>query len=441
MSTGTVSVKSALNLRSEPDDTTRDNIIGQLRNGASVEILSEQGEWLEVRADGREGFVASKFVRRNADVDPPSPDASTSAAASSSPAAASSSPAAAPAGGESDAQPSAPTQPPAPAQPAAPPPPPPAPPRIGVVQPAKLNLRSTPDKSSNANVVGSLSKGQSVQILGTQGDWLRVSAQGRVGFVAAEFISEVASPPAGQAGASPGQPSAPAVHTGAAGSARYVGSHAVGPEGEQFGKRFKLGVFNYGQTSISDFVRANAAQFEGVSPSRLRIMQAVSANEGKLEAINTWDNAFLTFGIFQWTVGAGTGPGELAAMLARLKRKSPDAFQQYFGQYGLDVSIPNAAPNTLPVGYFVLNGTELRTPAQKERMRNLDWAYRFWLSGHDPLVRQAQVEHAMERVDLFYRCPRCLIGSRFVGDYVSSECGVALILDQHVNRPGHVPKT
>ena len=47
----------------------------------------------------------------------------------------------------------------------------------------------------------------------------------------------------------------------------------------------------------------------------------------------------------------------------------------------------------------------------------------------------------MDRVDLFYRNTRCVIGERFVGDYVTSELGVALILDQHVNRPGHVPGT
>ncbi|MFN2597438.1 MAG: hypothetical protein ABR563_09665 [Pyrinomonadaceae bacterium] len=56
-------------------------------------------------------------------------------------------------------------------------------------------------------------------------------------------------------------------------------------------------------------------------------------------------------------------------------------------------------------------------------------------------MRVAEVEHAMSRVDLFFRCPRCLINSRFVGDFVSSEYGVALLLDQHVNRPGHVPGT
>jgi hypothetical protein len=170
-------------------------------------------------------------------------------------------------------------------------------------------------------------------------------------------------------------------------------------------------------------------------------MQAVSANEGKLEAINTWDNAILTFGCFQWTVGVGNGAGELPTMIDRLKKNDASVFQKYFGQFGLDTVIPNAPPDTLPTGFFSLNGTTLKTPQQKSQLRTLDWAYRFWLSGQDDTVRQAQVEHAMSRVDLFYRCPRCLINTRFVGDYVSSEYGVALLLDQHVNRPGHVPGT
>jgi hypothetical protein len=56
-------------------------------------------------------------------------------------------------------------------------------------------------------------------------------------------------------------------------------------------------------------------------------------------------------------------------------------------------------------------------------------------------MRAVEFEHAMSRVDLFFRCPGCLINTRFVGDYISSEYGIALLLDQHVNRPSHVPGT
>ena len=105
------------------------------------------------------------------------------------------------------------------------------------------------------------------------------------------------------------------------GSFHFEGNKAVAPDGTVFGQKFQLGIFNNGNTSIADFVRANPAAFPDLAPSRLRVMSAVSANEGKLEAINTFDNAFLTFGCFQWTVGTGTGAGELPAMVNQLKQK------------------------------------------------------------------------------------------------------------------------
>ena len=166
-------------------------------------------------------------------------------------------------------------------------------------------------------------------------------------------------------------------------------------------------------------------------------MQAVSANEGMLEAINTFDNAFLTFGAFQWTAGAGDGAGELPSLIDRLKQSNAAAFDQFFGKFGLDtasITIPAASPAT---GFFMLNGATLRKAADKEtKLRTLEWAFRFFQAGHDDAVRQVQVEHAAGRIDLFYR--KVAVRNRVIADYVTSEFGVALILDEHVNRPGHV---
>jgi hypothetical protein len=170
-------------------------------------------------------------------------------------------------------------------------------------------------------------------------------------------------------------------------------------------------------------------------------MQAVSANEGRLEAINTWDNAFLTFGALQWTVGAKDAEGELAALLNRIKATASDVFTDYFGQYGLDVGPIATGPGVVPTGSLLLNGRRLATPADKGRLRDVDWAYRFYRAGHDRTVRRIQVEHAVSRLATFYSEPRKGIKGRLVSDYVRSEYGVALLLDQHVNRPGHVPAT
>ncbi|MFN2597439.1 MAG: SH3 domain-containing protein [Pyrinomonadaceae bacterium] len=280
----------------------------------------------------------------------------------------------------------------------------------GTTTATQLNFRSSPDGSAN-NLIGKLPKGTRVEILEDRGDWLRVSANGREGFVSEGFVARdeeepepdddatvgagadlsAGAPNAAAAGDAASQPTAgqPAASSSslkpgpapAPGSCKFVGNKAVTPDGKPFATRFKLGVFTNGMTSIGAFVAAHPGLFPDVSPSRLRVMQAVSVNEGKLEAINTWDNAFLTFGCFQWTVGAGDGAGELPSLLDRLKKKDASVFQKYFGQFGLDVAMPQPQPDVLPTGFFTLNGTPLRTPQQKSQLRTLDWAYRFWLVG------------------------------------------------------------
>jgi hypothetical protein len=222
----------------------------------------------------------------------------------------------------------------------------------------------------------------------------------------------------------------------------FNGNNAVAPDGTVFGKRFKLGIFNNGSTSIGDFVGANPGAFPGLSPSRLRVMSAVSVNEGKLEAINTYDNAFLTFGCFQWTAGAGDAAGELPAMANLLKQTNAAAFDQLLGQFGLDIAAVNSPAGQPPTGFFSLNGAVIKSPADKQqKLRTLEMAFRFFRAGEDDAMRQAEVEYAASRIDLFYRDENHKIHNLFIGDFVSSEFGVALILDEHVNRPGHVPGT
>jgi Putative peptidoglycan binding domain len=223
------------------------------------------------------------------------------------------------------------------------------------------------------------------------------------------------------------------------------GDHAVAPDGTRFAKRFKKGVFTFGTTSIVEFVRNHRAAFAATASSLVNVIEAVSQNEGKLEAVNTWDDAFMTFGCFQWTAGSGDGRGELGALLDRLKRESSDVFDELFGRHGLDVHSvlagPPTKPGVTPLGAISLDGELLDTAAKKERVRTLDWAYRFWVAGHHDTVRIVQVKQAMDRVHIFYRSTKHPVNGHSVADYVSSEAGVALLLDQHVNRPGHVPKT
>lgn len=288
-----------------------------------------------------------------------------------------------------------------------------------------LNLRATPGGTG----ITLLQQDATVEILEDQGDFVEANANGEVGFVTSKFIQQTGGAPSGG-------------DAMAGSNFHFEGNNAVAPDGTVFGKKFKLGIFNNGTTSIADFVGANQIAFGNLSPSRQRVMAAVSANEGKLEAINTFDNAFLTFGCFQWTAGADNGAGELPAMVNLLKQKDANVFNQVLGQFGIDIASVNSPPGQPPTGFFSLNGTPVKSAADKQsKLRTLEMAFRFFQAGHDNTMRQVEVEYAASRIDLFYRDANHKILNRFIADFVNSEFGVALILDEHVNRPGHIPGT
>ncbi len=217
---------------------------------------------------------------------------------------------------------------------------------------------------------------------------------------------------------------------------QYLGV-SDGVRRKQFAK-FRLGLYTMGSQKPSNFVKAHADKLRAlkVSQSEINVMIAVAENEGNLDAINTWDNAFLSFGLFQWTAGQAGARGELPALLARIKNEDRDLFDKYCGQHGLDVA--EITPG-LVYGYFSLRGTLIKTPAAKAQLRKAPWAFYFWLAGQDPAVQAMEVKHAIGRLDQFYDSDRYMVDNRYrVSELVSSEYGVGLILDNHVNRPAYV---
>lgn len=222
---------------------------------------------------------------------------------------------------------------------------------------------------------------------------------------------------------------------------RVVGTSVQGPHGVVFGKLHKLGLFNAGQTSIDAFFAADGQAFPGVSASAKRVMRAVSQNEGKIEAINTWDNAILSCGIYQWTTGAGSNAGELAGLLEVLQQRAPASFETYFGSLGLGFVMNAGPPGALRRGFLTLGGNKLDNGAAKSVLRKPLWAYRFWRAAHDAEMRRAQIALAISRLEAFYRVAIPGKAGHSAASYISSEYGVALLLDQHVNRPDHVPAT
>ena len=354
-------------------------VVKLLPLGAELDILEKEGAWYYVRSGGMTGFVVSKYIRIQKEKS------------------------------EQQDKPVAPV----------------VVKRIGLVNILLLNMRISP----GGEIISRLPQNTPVTILDDEGAWLKVQAMGLTGYVSEKYITlekQTTLPP----------PQKREETTGF----KIEDNRAYAPDGTLFGKKYKLGIYNAGSTSIAEFIQNNQSRLKNISASLLNVMRAVSLNEGKLESINTWDNCFLSFGVFQWTTGPGSEAGELPAVLDKLRTSYPETYEKYFGRYGLAPSGVRYRAGNAPVGYFKLGDVLLGDTAQKNTLRTLPWAYRFWQAGHDDDVREIQTLHAASRIELFYRQDRKKIGNFYVCDYISSEYGVALLLDQHVNRPGHVPR-
>jgi LysM repeat protein len=202
------------------------------------------------------------------------------------------------------------------------------------------------------------------------------------------------------------------------------------------GKKFRKGIFRPGSQITETFIQQNPNLLADlkISKSEVNALLATSENEGNLDAVNTWDNSFMSFGMFQWTLGAGTGEGELPALIKLVKEKYPDAFQQFCGQFGVDVS----ADTNATYGYLIHNNNKVDTAAEKQFFRSNIVAYRFVAAGMDQRVCAVQILHAINRFNLFYFNKTDKLGGNSLFDLLSSEYAAALFLDNHVNRPGYL---
>ncbi len=202
------------------------------------------------------------------------------------------------------------------------------------------------------------------------------------------------------------------------------------------GTLFKKGISRTGSFNTEHFINNNTALLAtlNLSSSEINTLLATSQNEGNLDSINTWDACYLSWGMFQWTMGQLTDAGELPALLKLIKAKQPAAFKTYFGDFGIDI-----APATGDVtGFITLNNVAQNTDARKTAFRNNNCALRFALAGKEPAICAVQVLHAINRFNRFYFVKDADFGGLSINDMLSSEYAASLLLDQHVNRPGHV---
>ncbi len=209
----------------------------------------------------------------------------------------------------------------------------------------------------------------------------------------------------------------------------------INPDKVFIGRRHRKGLYRVGLHEPETFIANHREKLQAVdlTDSEVNVILATSENEENMDAVNTWDNQFISFGMFQWSTGGPGKPGELPALLQVIKDRYPDDFQHYWAQFGLDV-----AEVGRKTGWFSYRGKKLVSDADKAMLREPIWAYRFARAGADIEVRAAQIVHASNHINQFYFVISSQLEGYALADLITSEYGVALLLDNHVCRPGYV---
>jgi hypothetical protein len=191
----------------------------------------------------------------------------------------------------------------------------------------------------------------------------------------------------------------------------------------------------------------------GLTTAQAKALVAVSAAEGRYEALNTWDIAHVTLGFIQFAAGPARG---LGPMLARTRGREPETFARLYGDYGIGIEYlaeegriirerarwPSLALLVPGDPKRVLRGSAAEVEINRDR--------RFWgvlvTAGLDEAGQRLQAETAAREYAL------TAVGnpathaetSAPISDLVTSELGMAIVIDRGVQEnpmagePGHL---
>jgi peptidoglycan endopeptidase LytF len=184
----------------------------------------------------------------------------------------------------------------------------------------------------------------------------------------------------------------------------------------------------------------------GLEPHIVKTLKLISKHEGNLDALNTYDKAFFSFGFIQF---AGSSvKGAFPDLVAAMKYYEPTAFKEIFEPIGIDVDfqVRNNRPQNAVVkffdlysrtGKFELSGVE----AEKAMRDDPEALAAFIMAGYHPKLAAIQVRQAVLgylqpamgiRINInlgMFQVERLLLT-----DIIRSHMGRAVIIDLTVNQ-------
>ncbi|CAF4016653.1 unnamed protein product [Rotaria sp. Silwood1] len=209
------------------------------------------------------------------------------------------------------------------------------------------------------------------------------------------------------------------------------------------GERVQYGPSYLGKTTLADYTGwDNLIKQEKATIDDKKIISAMSKNEGKLESIQSYDSEIVSVGAMQKTINS-KGTGEFPKQLWEFKNQYPKLYEDLFKAHGWTVKEDSG---TYSMSYNEKTGNELKDSIRKDFQKKVKSASSKPL---EVLVNAVSSKELQEKqvIDSVNRLHQQVLSIKPTGyesytlnDYLQSNLGRGLALDQHVNRPGYVKK-
>lgn len=232
-------------------------------------------------------------------------------------------------------------------------------------------------------------------------------------------------------------------------------------------KKHKKGYSAYGGGRLDAKLKQLRLQKKiSVTSNDILLLQELARTEsgGLVQAINSWDSAYMSMGFAQFTfIHKHHFPYEKIKKIAgenelkRIAAKSGNAFKLFFGKKeepGKLQMLIQLAPDAFKKYGIELSGTAIKWYDKKKKLqqvaslkglnnlselRSLDWAKKFYCAGLDEEVLEAQVKLVLFVLEMSLYTMQIKIGSDyFVHYYKSSPALRGLIQEAYNNRPAYL---
>ena len=214
---------------------------------------------------------------------------------------------------------------------------------------------------------------------------------------------------------------------------------------------YRYGPVDYGTTSTLQYSRwSNLIRDKKVTAEEKTIIIAVTKNEGKLDAVQSYDGQAFSVGAVQKTVNE-EGRGEFPKQVRDFKKLYPDKFINLFEECGWSLGTSKVSPKLyykypLDPAAKKITGTALRKLIAKGFDNG---SYKSKLSCvplqsiskaiKDPDFQDLQIIDAKKRLVEVLNIDVTIAKKSFkLSAFLKSKLGKATALDHHINRPAYV---